>query len=111
LRQELSDVHSDRDAWRSEVKRLILIAYRRNEHERLPWWKRLAGWAATPRDPPALCFENVVRRSDILAAGQNRSISRPVIGYLSPGSQESDVVGDYSDSTAPMKICTERPSS
>jgi hypothetical protein len=52
LRQELSDVHSDRDAWRSEVKRLILIEYRRNEHERLPWWKRLAGWAPTPQDTP-----------------------------------------------------------
>jgi hypothetical protein len=41
LRQELSDAHSDRDAWRSEVERLILIEYRRNERERLPWWKRL----------------------------------------------------------------------
>ena len=45
LCQELSDVHSDRDAWRSEVERLILIEYRRNERECLPWWKRLAGWA------------------------------------------------------------------
>ena len=45
LRQELADVHSDRDAWRSEVERLILIEYSRNERERLPWWKRLAGWA------------------------------------------------------------------
>jgi hypothetical protein len=43
LRQELSDVHTDRDAWRSEAERLTLIEYRRNEHERLPWWKRLAG--------------------------------------------------------------------
>jgi len=45
FRQELSDVHSDRDAWRSEVERLILIECRRNERECLPWWKRLAGWA------------------------------------------------------------------
>ena len=45
LCQELSDVHSDRDAWRSEVERLILIEHRRNERECLPWWKRLAGWA------------------------------------------------------------------
>jgi hypothetical protein len=45
LCQELSDVHSDRDAWRSEVERLILIECRRNERECLPWWKRLAGWA------------------------------------------------------------------
>ena len=45
LCQELSDVHSDRDAWRSEVERLILIEYRRNERECLSWWKRLAGWA------------------------------------------------------------------
>ena len=43
--QELLDVHSDRDAWRSEVERLILIEYRRNERECLSWWKRLAGWA------------------------------------------------------------------
>jgi hypothetical protein len=50
FRQELSDVHSDRDAWRSEVERLILIEYRRNERECLPWWKRLAGWAPGNRD-------------------------------------------------------------
>jgi hypothetical protein len=50
--QELSDVHSDRDAWRSEVERLILIEYRRNERERLPWWKRLAGLAPnSPKSP------------------------------------------------------------
>ena len=48
LRQELSDVHSDRDAWRSEVERLILVEYRRNERERLPWWKWVAGWASNP---------------------------------------------------------------
>jgi hypothetical protein len=52
LRQELSDVHSDRDAWRSEVERLILIEYRRNERERLPWWKRVAGWAPHPPKTP-----------------------------------------------------------
>src|SRR4249919_580691 len=52
LRQELSDVHSDRDAWRSEVERLILIEYRRNGRERLPWWKRLAGLAPnSPKSP------------------------------------------------------------
>ena len=52
LRQELSDVPSDRDAWRSEVERLILIEYSRNERERLPWWKRLAGWAPNlPKSP------------------------------------------------------------
>jgi len=45
FRQELADVHSDRDAWRSEVERLILIEYRRNEQDCLPWWKRLAGRA------------------------------------------------------------------
>jgi hypothetical protein len=50
LCQELADVHSDRDAWRSEVERLILIEYRRNERECLPWWKRLAGWAPSNRD-------------------------------------------------------------
>jgi hypothetical protein len=50
FRQELSDVHSDRDAWRSEVERLILIEYRRSERECLPWWKRLAGWAPSNRD-------------------------------------------------------------
>ena len=50
LCQELSDVHSDRDAWRSEVERLILIEYRRNERECLSWWKRLAGWAPSNRD-------------------------------------------------------------
>jgi hypothetical protein len=50
--QELSDVHSDRAAWRSEVERLILIEYRRNERERLPWWKRLAGLAPnSPKSP------------------------------------------------------------
>ena len=48
LRQELSDVHSDRDAWRSEVERLILIEYRRNECGRLPWWKWVAGSAFNP---------------------------------------------------------------
>jgi hypothetical protein len=52
LHQELSDVHSDRDAWRSDVERLILIEYRRNERERLPWWKRLAGLAPnSPKSP------------------------------------------------------------
>ena len=55
LRQELSDVHSDRDAWRSEVERLILIEYRRNGRERLPWWKWVAGRASNPtKTPPAL---------------------------------------------------------
>src|ERR1700736_6115630 len=48
LCQELSDVHSDRDAWRSEVERLILIECRRNERECLPWWKRLPGWGPHP---------------------------------------------------------------
>jgi hypothetical protein len=38
LRQETSDVRTDRDAWRAQVERLT-----RNERERLPWWKRLAG--------------------------------------------------------------------
>jgi hypothetical protein len=38
LRQETSDVRTDRDAWRTQVERLT-----RNERERLPWWKRLAG--------------------------------------------------------------------
>jgi hypothetical protein len=38
LRQETSDVRTDRDAWRAQVERLA-----RNERERLPWWKRLAG--------------------------------------------------------------------
>ena len=52
LRQELSDVHSDRDAWRSDVERLVLIEHRRNERERLPWWKRLAGWAPNLPSPP-----------------------------------------------------------
>jgi hypothetical protein len=51
LCQELSDVHSDRDAWRSEVERLILIEYRRNERECLSWWKRLAGWAPNHPNP------------------------------------------------------------
>jgi hypothetical protein len=41
LRQETSDVRTDRDAWRTQVERLT-----RNERESLPWWKRLAG--ATP---------------------------------------------------------------
>jgi len=36
--QETSDVRTDRDAWRTQVERLT-----RNERERLPWWKRLAG--------------------------------------------------------------------
>ena len=40
LCQELSDVHSDRDAWRSEVERLILIEYRRNARECLPCFNR-----------------------------------------------------------------------
>ena len=56
LCQELSDVHSDRDAWRSEVERLILIEYSRNERERLPWWKRLAGWAPTHLRAPCSLF-------------------------------------------------------
>jgi chromosome segregation ATPase len=44
LRQELSDVHTDRDAWRSQVEHLTThIEDRRNERERLPWWKRLVG--------------------------------------------------------------------
>src|SRR4029077_1804790 len=51
LRKELSDVHSDRDAWRSEVERLILIDYRRSERERLPWWKRLTVWAPNSNTP------------------------------------------------------------
>ena len=51
LRQELSDVHSDRDAWRSKVERLILIDYRRSERERLPWWKRLTVWAPNSNTP------------------------------------------------------------
>jgi hypothetical protein len=38
LRQETSDVRTDRDAWRTQVERLT-----RNERERLPWWRRLAG--------------------------------------------------------------------
>jgi chromosome segregation ATPase len=38
VRQETSDVRTDRDAWRAQVERLA-----RNERERLPWWKRLAG--------------------------------------------------------------------
>jgi chromosome segregation ATPase len=38
LRQETSDVRTDRDAWRTQVERLT-----RNERERLPWWKRLVG--------------------------------------------------------------------
>ena len=55
LRQELADVHSDCDAWRSEVERLILIEYRRNGRERLPWWRWVAGWASNPAGiPPAL---------------------------------------------------------
>jgi hypothetical protein len=41
LRQETSDIRTDRDAWRVEVERLT-----RNERERLSWWRRLAG--ATP---------------------------------------------------------------
>jgi hypothetical protein len=36
----LQTVHSDRDAWRSEVERLILIEYRRHERERLPTEKQ-----------------------------------------------------------------------
>jgi hypothetical protein len=38
LHQEASDIRTDRDAWRAQVERLT-----RNECERLPWWKRLAG--------------------------------------------------------------------
>ena len=38
VRQETSDIRTDRDAWRAEVERLT-----RNERERRPWWKRLAG--------------------------------------------------------------------
>jgi chromosome segregation ATPase len=38
VRQETSDVRTDRDAWRAQVERLT-----RNEREHLPWWKRLAG--------------------------------------------------------------------
>jgi hypothetical protein len=38
LRQETSDVRTDRDAWRTQVERLT-----RNERERLPWWRRLGG--------------------------------------------------------------------
>jgi hypothetical protein len=38
LRQETSDVRTDRDAWRTQVERLT-----RNERDRLPWWRRLAG--------------------------------------------------------------------
>jgi hypothetical protein len=51
LRKELSDVHSDRDAWRPELERLILIDYRRSERERLPWWKRLMVWAPNSNTP------------------------------------------------------------
>jgi hypothetical protein len=60
LCQELSDVHSDRDAWRSEVERLILIEYRRNE--RVPAVVEAARrvGAQPPQDPP-VCFDNVVR--------------------------------------------------
>jgi hypothetical protein len=36
LRQETSDIRTDRDAWRTQVERLT-------RNERLPWWKRLAG--------------------------------------------------------------------
>jgi hypothetical protein len=47
LRQETSDVRTDRDAWRTQVERLIC-----NERERLPWWKRLAGSAPnSPKSP------------------------------------------------------------
>jgi hypothetical protein len=43
---------TDRDAWRSDVERLTLIEYRRNERERVPWWKRLAGLAPnSPKSP------------------------------------------------------------
>ena len=38
LRQEMSDVRTDRDAWRTQVERLTS-----NDRERLPWWCRLAG--------------------------------------------------------------------
>jgi hypothetical protein len=38
LRQETSDIRTDRDAWREQVERLT-----RSERERLSWWKRLAG--------------------------------------------------------------------
>ena len=38
LRQETSDIRTDRDAWRAQVERLT-----RSERERPPWWKRLAG--------------------------------------------------------------------
>jgi chromosome segregation ATPase len=48
LRQETSDVRTDRDAWRSQVERLTLIEDRRNEHKRLRWWKRLAGTLPRP---------------------------------------------------------------
>jgi hypothetical protein len=54
LRQELSNVHTDRDAWRSEVERLTVIEYRRTERERLPWWKRLAGLGRENDGRPAI---------------------------------------------------------
>jgi hypothetical protein len=38
LRQQTSDVRTDRDAWRTQVERLT-----RNERQHMPWWKRLAG--------------------------------------------------------------------
>lgn len=38
LRQETSDVRTDRDGWRMQVERLTP-----NERERRSWWKRLAG--------------------------------------------------------------------
>jgi hypothetical protein len=70
LRQELSDVHSFRDAWRSEMERLILIEYRRNECGRLPWmwqgpsfadvgWKWVAGWAFNPAKTPPLSASKI----------------------------------------------------
>ena len=37
LRQETSDIRTDRDAWREQVERPT-----RSERERRPWWKRLA---------------------------------------------------------------------
>jgi hypothetical protein len=59
LRQELSDVHSFRDAWRSEMECLILIEYRRNECGRLPWWKWVAGWAFNPAKTPPLSASKI----------------------------------------------------
>jgi hypothetical protein len=41
LRQQLDDIRTDRDSWRSQAERLVLPAPVSSVSR--PWWRRLAG--------------------------------------------------------------------